>query len=554
MSSPVHHPSKKLLALITQVYVTVEEPNFESDDSEQQENGQDYFVVEPVFESQRADSDGKGTQNPTELVIAKPVNEPVALTLDVTDGELIPTYSLILCGKSLMIPKNLVRFLVSALVLVVIVVAVVISKLSGPSLDEHEVNSEKNNPISREDQITGIVRSLSNNPKLSQAQNSSLIWLLGPENAHLDPTASSRALTQRYAIAVLLKSLNKMGSLNQTINLFDGFASSADECAWETEKITCNNQISGPDEFSSVIGLDFAAYNLSGTLAAEVGLLSDLESLDMSNNTLSGSIPSSLGKLKKAIKVISLSDNRLTGSIPPELSELFPLEKLLLFDNRLNGTVPFQLGFLGSMREFLIHNNEMSGTIPSKLGQLGKDPYAVAVSGIDPPDNLRKISLSNNQLSGSIPPDFRSLGSNLTTLQLSNNRLTGTIPPELIMLNGLQEIDLGGNLYIKGRIPTLLFSRLPNLRILNVSQNSLTGSIPSISTPETSNLTSLDFHSNQFTGSIPEDTLYLLPRLQFLDIHDNPYLLGSLSLICTAQLADLKILVDDENIACSCCS
>ena len=75
---------------------------------------------------------------------------------------------------------------------------------------------------------------------------------------------------------------------------------------------------------------------------------------------MKGTIPSELGKLTN-LKVLNLSDNELSGTIPPELGKLTNLEELYLWDNGLSGTIPSELGKLTNLK--------VSGTM-SELGKL----------------------------------------------------------------------------------------------------------------------------------------------------------------------------------------
>jgi Leucine-rich repeat (LRR) protein len=55
--------------------------------------------------------------------------------------------------------------------------------------------------------------------------------------------------------------------------------------------------------------------------SAELGKLHKLETLDLIDNYLSGSLPPEIGNLK-SLKSLILANNRLTGSIPPEIGNL----------------------------------------------------------------------------------------------------------------------------------------------------------------------------------------------------------------------------------------
>lgn len=64
-----------------------------------------------------------------------------------------------------------------------------------------------------------------------------------------------------------------------------------------------------------------------------------LKALDLSYNTLSGPIPSTLGGLAQ-LKTLKLNENRMTGEIPNEFLNLTSLLQLNLSHNSLSGRIP----------------------------------------------------------------------------------------------------------------------------------------------------------------------------------------------------------------------
>ena len=159
--------------------------------------------------------------------------------------------------------------------------------------------------------------------------------------------------------------------------------------------------------------------------------------LELPNNALSGEIPAELGSLSN-LESLKLSDG-LSGEIPPELSSLSNLTHLELSHNGLSGEIPPELGSLSSLSRLYLTNNDLSGEIPAELGSLS---------------SLSRLDLSRNGLSGEIPPELGSL-SNLTHLVLHDNELSGEIPPELGSLSNLIALNLYDN-ELSGCVPSSL--------------------------------------------------------------------------------------------------
>jgi hypothetical protein len=267
------------------------------------------------------------------------------------------------------------------------------------------------------------------------------------------------------------------------------------ECSWYG--ITCNS------DQTSVESIVLSSNWLSGSIPATLGNLANLQSLDLSSyenydefyNYLTGSIPPELGNLAN-LQWLGLSWNYLTGSIPPELGNLTNLLGLYLDRNQLSGSIPSSLGNLANLLELYLGNNQLSGSIPSELGNLA---------------NLFGLGLGSNQLSGSIPSSFANL-INLSHLDLSSNQLSGSIPPDLGSLVQLQHLNLSNN-QLSGSVPTE-FGNLATLLTLRLNVNQLSGSIP----PELGNLNNLFglfLDSNMLRGNIPSSLVSLIERGTF---------------------------------------
>ncbi len=115
--------------------------------------------------------------------------------------------------------------------------------------------------------------------------------------------------------------------------------------------------------------------------------------LELIDNQLTGSIPAELGNLTK-LQTLSLINNQLTGRIPPELGNLTNLQMLNLDKNQLTGSIPPALGNLTKLRALNLTYNRLTGSIPPALGNL---------------TNLWVLDLSDNRLTGCIPSSLRSL-------------------------------------------------------------------------------------------------------------------------------------------------
>ena len=163
--------------------------------------------------------------------------------------------------------------------------------------------------------------------------------------------------------------------------------------------------------FLTHLGLSENAFN--GTLPTELGLLSQLSSFEVSSNHLLGSLPSELGAMTM-LTLLSLNANHFVRALPTEIAFLVRLQEFNGMNNTFGGNLPSELGMMTALTVLRLYANGFGGRIPSTLGNL------VA---------LEELSLYDNMLSGAIPTELGLLAGSLNSLDLHDNSLTGNLNP-----------------------------------------------------------------------------------------------------------------------------
>ncbi|XP_047180949.1 receptor-like protein 1 [Vigna umbellata] len=97
-------------------------------------------------------------------------------------------------------------------------------------------------------------------------------------------------------------------------------------------------------------------------------ILGYMSGIDLSNNKLTGNIPSEFGNLTR-IKALNLSYNDLIGQIPASFSNLVQIESLDLSFNKLSGKIPPQISRLSFVAVFSVAHNNLTGETPERKGQ-----------------------------------------------------------------------------------------------------------------------------------------------------------------------------------------
>lgn len=241
-----------------------------------------------------------------------------------------------------------------------------------------------------------------------------------------------------------------------------------------------------------------------------------LQYLDMQSCQLTGPLPSAW---PSSLQHLDVSFNSLHGSLPAELSSMPQLQELILSVNALTGVLPAEWGqstAFPQLFDLQVAATNISGSLPASWG--GEGAF----------QSLQVLYLNNNsRLIGSLPDSWAASGAfpELQTLNLASSPFTGTIPaswPWKDAFPQLQVLNLD-NTYLRGSLPSFLNPNLKvismyncyfnstldmfwnssaPLQVVSLAINFLSGSLPAV-TGALSQLTFLDLSINQLTGTVP---------------------------------------------------
>nr|XP_043609490.1 receptor-like kinase TMK4 [Erigeron canadensis] len=215
---------------------------------------------------------------------------------------------------------------------------------------------------------------------------------------------------------------------------------------------------------------------------------------------LSGTLPPDIKNLTQ-LKTLILQDNSLSGPLP-DLSDLNLLETLKLDSNNFTSIPQNFFTGLNSLQTFSISDN------------LDLSPWVIP-DDITLATNLQSFYASNSKITGSIPDVFDKL-SNLQNLRLSYNNLTGSLPRSF---GGSMIQNLWANNQLQGLSGQLdVISSMTQVTQLWLQANSFTGEIPDLS--NCTILFDLQLRDNSLTGLVP-DSLMSLPKLANVTLQNN---------------------------------
>ncbi|XP_058780026.1 receptor-like protein 6 [Vicia villosa] len=296
--------------------------------------------------------------------------------------------------------------------------------------------------------------------------------------------------------------------------------------------------------------LSLSNNTLHGSIPNSICNATNLQVLDISINSISGTIPLCLMAMTETLVVLNLGKNNLIGTITDVFPSSCVLRTLDLQKNNLDGQIPKTLSKCSTLEVLDLDINNFIDTFPCFLKNIS---------------TLRVLVLSKNKFYGPIEcPPTNGIWHMLQILDLSFNNFNGKLPEkyftrweammydenkvesevkhvqyqvlpqkyyqdsvtvtgkgqqlELVkILSIFTTIDLSSNLF-EGPIPKVLMD-FKALYILNFSNNRLSGEIP-YSIGNLKQLESLDLSNNSLIGTIPVQ-LENLSFLSYLNLSFN---------------------------------
>ncbi|KAF0904564.1 hypothetical protein E2562_035458 [Oryza meyeriana var. granulata] len=324
--------------------------------------------------------------------------------------------------------------------------------------------------------------------------------------------------------------------------------------------------------------LDLSVNVFNGAISPGFGNCSRLRVLRAGRNNLTGELPGDLFDVKP-LQHLLLPSNQIEGQLDPtRIAKLTNLVTLDLAYNVLTGELPESIGQLTKLEELRLGHNDITGTLPPALSNwtslrcldLQSNSFVGDLTGIDFSGlaNLTVFDVAANNFTGTIPPSIYSCTA-MKALRVSNNLMGGQVVPEIGNMKELQFFSLTINSFVnisgmfrnlKGctSLTALLVSfnfygeALPDagwvsdnvrsVRVMVMQNCALTGVIPSWLS-KLQDLNILNLSGNRLTGPIPS-WLGGMPKLYYVDLSGN-----QLSGVITPSLMEMRLLTSEQAMA-----
>ena len=229
----------------------------------------------------------------------------------------------------------------------------------------------------------------------------------------------------------------------------------------------CSGWIGVSCTSGQVTGLDLNYKGLVGSLPTSLGLVSSLQSVQLTGNSFSGVLPPSWSTLSR-LTLLNVANCLLVGTLPTSWSALTSLAQLNLGSNALTGTIPtswaLPAGMASLTRLVASSNAGLCGPLPgswtasrvpssgSLLGSACSQTSGLLslLSAVTPatwPSGMSGWSNSTDPCAA-LWTGVTCTGPTVTALDLQFYGMQGTLPASLFSVSGLQTLSLGGNMWV----------------------------------------------------------------------------------------------------------
>ena len=351
---------------------------------------------------------------------------------------------------------------------------------------------------------------------LTEARTMARNWILRDDllrdEVLADPTGVR--FTQRYVLILLALSLqfnqNNLADVQDSL-----FPVETPECEWPG--IYCDEAVVEETDATTITlpvvrRIQWGGRGAIGALPGELQKLSFLQELDLSFNSIQGTIPGEWFErvtlpteeneastyFMPYFYLLDLSHNLLEGSIQSSLFTLPSLRFLYLSNNTLTGELPTTQFFTDSEKEpsqylqdIWLDNNSLEGALDSWLFLLANGRQLVAER-----NGFQSLPDFDLCCGGAIADSFQ-------TLDLSRNSIAGTLPSAIFQGPSVTFIYLDNNLF-SGALPNLTYPASNSSLIIDVwlHDNQLNGVIPDSFGADWQQLTELSLHNNNLEGAL----------------------------------------------------
>lgn len=322
--------------------------------------------------------------------------------------------------------------------------------------------------------------------------------------------ASSCTEQERSSLIDFLGRLVPGGNGGLNVSWVNG----TDCCKWEG--VVCGSD-------GAVTDVLLASRGLRGVISPSISNLTGLLRLNLSHNSLGGSLPTEL-VFSRSIVVLDVSFNRLNGPLQ-ELQSTnpgLPLQVLNISSNFFTGKFPSTAWeAMKNLVALNVSNNSFTGQIPASIC-------------INAP-SIAMLDLCYNEFSGNISPGLGSC-SMLKVLKAGHNHLSGVLPDELFNATSLEELSVPNNV-LQGILDGSLLVKLSSLIVLNLGSTGISSNIPD-SIGQLRRLEELYLDNNNMSGELPS-ALGNCTNLSYITLRNNSFT-GDLSKVNFTML-DLRI-------------